>query len=106
MIEERRGQVRRRGRHFIAATGEERHALALEYAGIFYKGLINKLLLADGRTYVRNHYLDIPEERILEFQRALDTALRGLVDRFATRPSRGTRFLKVLVTSAPFDEGT
>ena len=105
LIEERHGQVRRRGQHFVAATPEERHALALEYAGIFAKGLLQKLLLADGRTYVRNHYLDIPEERIPEFQRALDTALRSLVERFATSPGRGTRFLKVLVTSVPFEAG-
>ena len=105
LIEERRGRVRRRGQHFVAATAEERHALASEYAEIFAKGLLDKLLLADGRTYVRNHYLDIAAEQIPEFQRALDTALRGLIDRFATGPERGTRFLKVLVTSVPFEEG-
>jgi len=104
LLEERRGRVRRRG-HFVAATAAERHALATEYAEIFAKGLLDKLVLADGRTYVRNHYLDIPEEQIAEFQRALDTALRALVERFATSPGRGTRFLKVLVTSVPFEEG-
>lgn len=105
LIDERRGQVRRRGQHFVAATSGERHALATEYAEIFAKGLLDKLVLADGRTYVRNHYLDIPEEQLAEFQRALNTALRTLVERFATSPRRGTRFLKVLVTSVPFEEG-
>jgi hypothetical protein len=105
LIEERGGQVRRRGQHFVAATAGERHALAIEYAEIFAKGLLDKLVLADGRTYVRNHYLDIPDEQIAEFQRALDTALRALVERFATSPGRGTRFLKVLVSSVPFEEG-
>jgi hypothetical protein len=105
LIEERKGQVRRRGRHFVAATTAERHALATEYAEIFAKALLDKLLLADGRTYVRNHYLDVPEEQLAEFQRALDTALRGLVERFATSPGHGTRFVKVLVTSVPFEEG-
>lgn len=105
LTEERRGQVRRRGQHFVAATAGERHALATEYAEIFAKGLLDKLLLADGRTYVRNHYLDIPEEQLAEFQRALDTALRGLVERFASSAGRDTRFLKVLVTSVPFEEG-
>jgi hypothetical protein len=105
LVEARKGQVRRRGQHFVAATAGERHALATEYAEIFAKGLLDKLLLADGRTYVRNHYLDIPEEQLAEFQRALDTALRALVERFATSPGRGTRFLKVLVTSVPFEEG-
>ncbi len=104
LIEERRGQVRRKGRHFVAATREERHALAMEYAGIFAKGMLDKLILADGRTYLKNHYLDLPEERLPEFQRALDTALRELVDRFAVAPGRSTRFVKVLVASTATEE--
>lgn len=104
LSEERRGRVRRKGRHFVAATREERHALAMEYAGIFAKGMLDKLILADGRTYLRNHYLDLQEERLPEFQRALDTALRELVDRFAVAPGRSTRFVKVLVASTPTEE--
>ncbi|MFQ5665312.1 MAG: hypothetical protein ACE5I7_02655 [Candidatus Binatia bacterium] len=104
LIEERGGQVRRKGQHFVAATPDERHALAMEYAAIFAKGLLDKLVLADGRTYVRNHYLDLPADALPEFQRALDTALRGLIERFATAQSRSTRFVKVLVTSTPFEE--
>lgn len=97
-------RVRRKGRHFVAHTIEERQALALEFCTLFLKGLLDKLALADLNTgtYLRNHYLHIDPARIEEFQQRLQEALKTLTEEFATDPSVQTRFLNVLVTATPW----
>jgi hypothetical protein len=104
LIEVRAGQVRRRGRHFVAQDTEERQALALEFCALFAKGLLDKLALpdADTGTYLRNHYLNIDPDRLLEFQKRLDDAVRQLAQEFAADVSARTRFLNILVTSTTF----
>jgi len=104
LIETRAGKVRRRGRHFVATDLKERQALALEFCALFAKGMLDKLALAeaDTGTYLRNHYLHIDPDRIPEFQKRLDEALRKLAEEFATDASAVTRFLNVLVTATPF----
>jgi hypothetical protein len=105
LVEIARGKVRRRGRHFVATDTRERQALALEFCALFAKGLLDKLALADTDTgtYVRNHYLNIDPQRLPEFQRQLDAALRSLAEAFAADPSAQTRFLNVLVTSTTLE---
>ena len=104
LIEVRAGKVRRRGRHFVAQSTEERQALALEFCALFVKGLLDKLALpeADTGTYLRDHYLNIDPARLPEFHQRLDEALRGLAQEFAADASAQTRFLNVLVTATPF----
>lgn len=97
-------RVRRRGRHFVAGTGDERRALALEFFALFAKGLLDKLVLPDGNTgtYLRNHYLHLDKRRIQEFHQRLDDALRGLSEEFAADKSADSHFFNVLVTATPF----
>jgi len=104
LIEVRAGRIRRRGRHFVAQDREERQALALEFCALFAKGLLDKLALpdADTGTYLRNHYLNIEPDRLLEFQKRLDEAVRQLAQEFAADVSARTRFLNILVTSTTF----
>jgi len=96
-------KVRRQQRHYVARDPEERQALALEFCALFVKGLIDKLALteADTGTYLRNHYLHIDVERLPEFQRRLDAAVRGLAEEFASDETATTRFLNVLVNATP-----
>jgi hypothetical protein len=104
LIEVRGGNVRRRGRHFVATDMKERQALALEFCALFAKGLLDKLALADSDTgtYLRNHYLNIDPAQLPEFQKKLDAAVRALAQEFAADPSAQTRFLNILVTSTTF----
>ncbi len=104
LVEVRAGKVRRRGRHFVPQNVEERRALALEFCGLFAKGLLDKLALpdADTGTYLRNHYLNIDAARLPEFHQRLDAAVRALAEEFAGDPSAESRFLNVLVTATPF----
>ena len=106
LVEVRGRQVRRRGRHFVAETIEERQALALEFCTLFAKGLLDKLALADEDTgtYLRDHYLNVDAKRLPEFHQRLDEALRGLAEEFAADPSDRTRFLNILVTATPYDD--
>jgi hypothetical protein len=101
LIEVRRGKVRRRGRHLQAEGVEERRAVARQFAGLFAKGLIDRIALADADTgtYLRNHYLNVERARLDEFHAALDAALRTLTERFAATPSRNTAFMNVLTTA-------
>lgn len=103
IIEVQGTRVRRRGRHFVAQTAEERQALALEFCTLFLKGLLDKLVLSEVQpeTYMRNHYLHIDSARVPEFQQRLEEALRALAEEFATDTSMQTRFLNVLVTATP-----
>ena len=100
----RAGKVRRRGRHFVPQSTDERRALALEFCALFAKGLLDKLALADADTgtYLRNHYLNIDPARLPEFHQRLDAAVRALAEEFAGEPSRDSRFLNVLITATPF----
>jgi hypothetical protein len=104
LVEVRGGKVRRHGRHYVPESTEERQALAIEFAALFIKGLIDKLALpeADTGTYLRNHYLNIETERLEEFQKKLDDFLRKMAEEFAVDPSARTQFLNVLVASTPF----
>jgi hypothetical protein len=104
LIEVQGARVRRRGRHYVAGDVEERQSLAVEFCALFVKGLLDKLVFpeAETGTYLRNHYLNIEEERLPEFQRRLEEALRGLAEEFAADAGRDTRFLNVLVTATPF----
>lgn len=103
LVEIRSGKVRRRGRHFVAKDTEARQALALEFCGLFTKGLLDKLALPDQDTgtYLRNHFLNIDPARLPEFQKRLDATLRALAEEYATDASPHTKFLNVLVTSTP-----
>ena len=104
LVEVRAGKVRRRGRHFIPESIEERQALALEFCALFAKGLLDKLALpdVDTGTYLRNHYLNIDPARLPDFHQRLDAALRALAEEFAGDPSRENSFLNILVTATPF----
>jgi hypothetical protein len=107
LIETKGAQVRRKGRHFVAQDTNERQALALEFCALFAKGLVDKLALpdADTGTYLRNHYLNIDATRLPEFHRRLDEAARKLAEEFAADKSETTRFLNILITATPLDEG-
>lgn len=103
LIEIRGGRVRRKGRHLQAEGAEERRAIALQYAGLFAKGLIDRVALrdVDTGTLLRNHYLNVERGRIPEFHAALDAALKELTERFAADASRDTEFMNVLTTATP-----
>ena len=101
LVELRAGKVRRKGRHLQAAGLDERRAVARQFAGLFAKGLVDRVALPDAPTgtYLRNHYLNVERARIEEFHAALDAALRALTERFAATPSRDTAFMNVLTTA-------
>jgi hypothetical protein len=101
LVELRAGKVRRKGRHLQAEGVEERRAVARQFAGLFAKGLVDRVALPDAPTgtYLRNHYLNIERARLDEFHAALDAALRALAERFAATPSRDTAFMNVLATA-------
>jgi hypothetical protein len=88
-------------RHFVASGPGERRALAMEFAAIFAKSLLDKLTVPEraASSHVRNHYLHIERERIPEFYERLDAAVRALAEEFAADPSRSSEFLNVLITS-------
>lgn len=100
-------KVRRRGRHFVAQTAAERQALALEFCALFAKGLLDKLALPekDTGTYLRDHYFNIPPDRIAEFHKRLDEVLQSLAEEFAGDATARNRFMNVLVTATPYDAG-
>ena len=85
LVEVRGGKVRRRGRHLQAEGVEERRAVARQFAGLFAKGLIDRIALpeADTGTYLRNHYLNVERARIDEFH--------GRARRGAARAHRALR---------------
>jgi len=101
MVEQRAGRARRVGRHFVASDPAERRALAMEFAAIFAKSLLDKLTVPErgSSSHVRNHYLNIERERIPEFFERLEAAVRVLTEEFAADPSRTSEFLNVLITS-------
>ena len=95
--------MRRVARHFVAATTEERRALAMEFAAIFAKALLDKLSLPERAefSHVRNNYLHIERARLPEFYARLDKAARALAEEFAADAGPGTDFLNVLVVGTP-----
>ncbi len=107
LVEIRASAVRRRGRHFVAQTKEEKQTLALEFCALFSKGLLDKLALAEKNTgtYLRDHYFNIPSKRIPEFHKRLDQALQQLAEEFADDASSKNRFMNILVTATPYDSG-
>jgi hypothetical protein len=104
LVEVHEGRVRRRGRHFVPQGTAERQALALEFCALFTKGLLDRIALPepDTSTYQRNHYLNIASDRVAEFQRRLDAAMRALAEEFAGDATASSKFLNVLVTATPF----
>lgn len=104
LIEVKGGKVHRHGRHYVPQSTEERQALAIEFAALFIKGLLDKLALPDSDTgtYLRNHYLNIDTTRLAEFQKRLDESVRKLAEEYAVDASSRTQFLNILVTATPF----
>lgn len=103
LVEQRGERVRRVGRHFVATSPEERRALAMEFAAIFTKGLLEKLTVPERAaiTHVRNHYLHIERERIPEFYVRLEAAVKKLIEEFAGEPGGSAEFLNLLLTATP-----
>lgn len=103
LVEVEGRKIRRRERHYVARSPAERQALALEFCALFVKGLLDKLALpeADTGTYLRNHYLNIDNERVPEFRRRLDEAVRALAEEFASDESDKTSFFNILVNATP-----
>jgi hypothetical protein len=101
LVERRGDKVRRAARHFVAASGEERRALAMEFAAIFAKSLLDKLAVPEraAATHVRNHYLHVDRARIPELYRRLEAAVRELVEDLAVDPGAHTEFLNILITA-------
>jgi len=101
LVEVEGARVRRRGRHFAAQSAEERQSLALEFCTLFAKGLLEKLAPTkeDPGSYVRNHFFHVSPERLPEFRKRLDQALRRLAEEFAEDESARTSFMNVLVTA-------
>jgi hypothetical protein len=101
LIEQRGKRVRRVARHFVASSAAERRALATEFAAIFAKSLLDKLTLPDRAptSHVRNNYLHIDRERMPEFYKRLEAAVRELAEEFAADPGSASEFLNVLITA-------
>jgi hypothetical protein len=103
LVEQEKGRVRRVARHFVATTLPERRTLAMEFAAIFAKALLDKLSLPDSAeaTFLRNHYLHIDRSRLPEFYQRLEGAVRALAEEFAADPGTATEFLNVLLVATP-----
>ena len=101
LVEMQDKKVRRIGRHYVPKSPEQRRSLAMEFFGIFTKGLLDKIVLEEQGTYLRNHYLQIPEGRVREFQQRLDEAVRNIVEEYAAEAEDDptAKFLNVLMTS-------
>jgi hypothetical protein len=103
LVEIAKGKVRRKARHFVATTLEERRALAMEFTAIYTKALLDKVSLPEraAATHLRNHYLHIERERLPEFYKKLEKAARGLAEEFAADAGASTEFLNVLIVGTP-----
>ena len=101
LIEVEGNRVRRHGHDFTAQSLDERQALALEFCTLFFKTLLEKLILpgADTSTYLQNHFLDIDPDRLPEFQYRLHEAVRTLAEEYAVDPSSQAAFLNVLIAA-------
>jgi hypothetical protein len=103
LVEQKKGRVRRVARHYVATTLAERRALAMEFAAIFAKALLDKLGQPEiaKATFLRNHYLHIDRDRLPEFYARLEDAARKLAEEFAADAGAGTDFLNVLLAATP-----
>ena len=103
LVEAAKGKVRRKSRHFVATTLEERRALAMEFTAIYTKALLDKVSLPEraADTHLRNHYLHIERERLPEFYQKLEKAARALAEEFAADAGARTEFLNVLIVGTP-----
>ena len=103
LVEVEKGRVRRVARHYVAQGPEERRALAMEYAAIFSKALLDKVTLPDAAdaTFVRNHYLHIDPAKLPQFYARLEKAVQALAKEFADDAGAGTEFLNVLLVGTP-----
>ena len=101
LVEQKSGRVRRVARHYVASSPAERRALAVEFAAIFAKSLLDKIAVPENaeKSHVRNHYLHIDRDRIPEFYERVESAVRALAQEFAADESKATEFLNVLVTA-------
>ncbi len=84
LIEVGAREVRKKGHHIHAQAPDERLDLALEFAAIFAKSLTDKLVRERRATYLKNHFLLIPSERVDAFRKKLDGAIQEVVKEFAT----------------------
>ena len=103
LVETEKGKVRRKSRHFVATTLEERRALAMEFTAIYTKALLDKVSLPEraAETHLRNHYLHIDRARLPEFYQKLEKAARALAEEFAADAGANTEFLNVLIVGTP-----
>lgn len=101
LVRQKGDQVRRSGRHYAPESPAETRSLAMEFCGIFAKGLLEKFVRKEKKTYVRNYYLHIPEKKIEAFHRRVDAALRQAVKDFAADETDTGKFINVLTTSTP-----
>jgi len=100
LVEITGNQVRRLGGHYVAERPDEKHALAVKFCGIFTKGLLGKVVLNEKESYLRNHYLQIPEDQIATFYQELNRVVSQLTAEFATEEGEAGKFLNVLITSS------
>lgn len=84
LIEVGAREVRKKGHHIHAQAPDERLDLALEFAAIFAKSLTDKLVRERRATYLKNHFLLIPPQRVDAFRKKLDGAIQEVVKEFAT----------------------
>jgi hypothetical protein len=107
LIRIRGGTVGRLGRHYVAQDVSERAALAMEFTALFFKGLIDELVLSDKdpHTYLRNHYLHIDRRALKRFQTRVDRFMKQMTRESAVPATDATEFLNVLVVSTPFGGG-
>jgi hypothetical protein len=101
LIEHKGDRVRRGGRHYMPESPEETRSLAIEFCGIFSKGLLEKFVRRESKSYIRNYYLHIPEKKIETFHRRVDAAVRQVVKEFAVDETDAAKFINVLTTSTP-----
>jgi transcriptional regulator with XRE-family HTH domain len=98
LVAERGGSVRKTARHVHAVEPEERFDLAVSFADVFAKSMLDELLRERDDNYFQSHFLTIERERLPELVRALDRAIAEVVERFAsTEPAAGGEFFQVLV---------
>ena len=97
-------RVRRQARHYVAEGVEQRQALAIEYCSLFLTSLLDCVTFEepDTNTYLRNHYFNIDSDRIPEFQKKLDAALRALAEEFAVEKSDASEFMNILTSGVLF----
>lgn len=98
LVERGDGVVRKAARHLHAVEPEERFDLAVSFADVFAKSMIDELVCDRDDNYLQSHFLTIDRERLPELLRALDKAVADVVARFASpEPATGGEFFQVLV---------